>query len=66
MIPTIFITLLIGAIGVFYIVRLVFRVNELQAKCDDLQNKVTEYKRIVDRNNDSIRAAKSANVPPVS
>jgi hypothetical protein len=66
MIPTIFITLLIGAIGVFYIVRLVVRVNELQAKCDDLQNKVTEYKRIIDRNNDSIRAAKSANVPPVS
>jgi len=65
MIPTIFITLLVGAIGVFYIVQLVIRVNELQAKCDKLQNTNTEYKRIIDRNNDMIRAAKSANVPPV-
>jgi len=66
MIPTIFITLLVGAIGVFYIVQLVVRVNDLQAANDRLTNKITEYKRIIDRNNDSLRTAKSANVPPVS
>ncbi len=66
MIPTIFVTFIVGMLGIGTIVHFKIRIDQLTAKNKELGNKVIEYKRIIDRNTELTRAAKSANVPPVS